>query len=263
MKNKEEIKKVITEHFGITSGKAYQEWLVKWRENGGKASDEDLEILSPDNIDCRAFWEVCEEMFGVDGVCNTLDGTPDITDRMQANRTNILIARNTGLLNVFETHSEYHGEVLEIGPGYGSIKNFIEVKTRFNYIGFDVYPKISDVNATDIHGYIPKEFIDAKKETFDIVISSNVFQHLSKKQREKYIEDVSILLKPGAYFLVNIPLTYSTSPDTRHMVLYGQFCPIPTIFEFRDILLKHFSIACTSSETITGVTGFVCNKIYA
>lgn len=259
MKNKEEIRKIITEHFKITTPESYKKWLVDWRANGGIVSDEDLKILSPDNINCRDFWIVGEELFGTDCVCNTLDGIPNVTEQMQGNRVNLNLAKQSGILNVIDHFSNYKIKILEIGAGYGSLKNYIEVKTEFDYSGFDVYPKIAGVLSTTDAGYIPYDYIVNNCGSFVIVASSNVFQHLSETQRKKYIYDSAELLSDKGYFLFNLMVDFGYSGTRKYMALYGQFCPVPSMLEIQDSLKERFIIQTTTTR-YDGLVGFVCIK---
>ena len=69
MKKAQEIRRILTEDLGFTDLAAYQKWIEQVRPTV-QPTAEHIERLSPDNIDCRDFWKVCEELYGDDPVCN-------------------------------------------------------------------------------------------------------------------------------------------------------------------------------------------------
>ena len=64
-----EIKRILTNEFGFHNLKDYQKWIDEVRPTISPNS-ELIQRLSPDNVDCRDFWKVCEELFGIDPVFN-------------------------------------------------------------------------------------------------------------------------------------------------------------------------------------------------
>jgi len=53
MKKYNKIKKIITEHFGLTSLEDYKTWLEKWISKEYIPTKKDIALLHPDNISCR------------------------------------------------------------------------------------------------------------------------------------------------------------------------------------------------------------------
>lgn len=226
MKNYDQICEIITQRYGLTDLEKYKAWLAAWRAKGGTATQEEADLLSPDNINCRDFWRVCEDVFGADPICNAADGA-NYTTNMEANRLNLGIARSSGLLNIVDDMRFYRVRMLEYGPGLGCVKNYVEVNTKFDYAGFDVNPRIPDVMAATETGYIPTEFVDLNAGTFNIVLSSNVLQHVSWKQRVQFLADANRLLHKGGYLAFNIAVIKQDRETPRYMTLYGQFILIP------------------------------------
>lgn len=258
MKTKDEIKKIITEHFGITSFEVYKEWLAKWRKGEYNPTPEDMALLHPDNVNCKDFWSVAEELFGSDCVCNAADGDPaTLFDIVKGGRTNLDIARGSGNLIFIDRNRHYNARLLELGTGYGSFRNYVETTTGFEYVGFDVLPKISGVLPTTEDGFIPPEYVKDNASKFDIVFSSNVLQHLSLKQKTRFVEDAAVLLKERGLLLINVPVYYG-QVSKRYMVMYGQFIDIEDQKTMGDLLGKNFYIVSTTIIHYNGSTGFNC-----
>ena len=76
----------------------------------------------------------------------------------------------------------YKKRLLEIGCGYGNLYNFL--KNDCDYSGIDVVKRFDACTLTDGNG-IPKSILNKK---FDVVYSCNVFQHLSLKQKRRYLK---------------------------------------------------------------------------
>jgi hypothetical protein len=261
MKKYNEIKQIITEHFKITSLEEYSKWLARWRSKEWIPTSEDKELLSPDVVDCHDFWKVVEDLFGDDCVCNAVEGNV-YEDRMGANRNNLSIARTSGLIAAIDELKFYKANLLEVGAGYGSLKNYVETTTRFSYTGFDVLPKISGIRESTREGNLPEDFVKAHEGTFNIVASTNVFQHFSPKQKIKLIDDASVLLSDGGYLLINLPVDYSVPPqEPRYMTLYGQFIGMPSQIFMGDVLTsRQFQIFVTTIRHYDGMTGYSCIK---
>lgn len=248
MKTYDEIKEIITQRYGFTSIEKYKEWLTVWREKGGTATQEEADLLSPDNIDCHDFWRVCYHLFGSDSVCNAVDGAV-YTNDMDANRINLSIAQLSGITSIIDANKFYRVNMLEYGPGLGCVKNYVEVNTRFNYYGFDVHPRIPGIAATTNEGYIPTEFVDKNKGSFQIVFSSNVLQHVSQKQRQKFFADAYDLLSVGGTLAFNAMTFDQNAPPLRYMTLYGQFILIPTVSEIvKELQNLKFTIMSLGSR---------------
>lgn len=257
MKNYDEIKEIITKKFGITSLDAYSEFLRKWRAKEWIPTQEDLEILSPDDINCRDFWKLTQDLFGMDSVCNIADGNK-VENRIDSNRTNLSIARHTGMLNLIDDWRQFKMKVLEYGAGFGSLKNYIESTTCAEYYGFDVFPKCSDISETTEQGYIPAEFVESNKGKFQLVVSTNVMQHVSEKQKLQFIKDAATLLVAGGMLSFNLPVDTNDASPIRYGTLYGQFIEVPKISKVMSWIEKDFSPAFTTTRHHDMLVGFTC-----
>jgi hypothetical protein len=271
MKKHDEIKRILTEDLGFTDLAAYQRWIATERPRI-KPTPERIERLSPDAIDCRDFWRVCEELFGDDPVFNAAVAPRDgrlphpVEGRMDENRMNLRLARSLGITAFLDENADKRLKILEIGPGFGSIKNYIETHTNHVYTGIDVYPRIPDVLEATEEGLIPRSFIEGGHNAYSYVISHNVFQHLSAKQRSRYYRDARVLLHPGALFIFNLSVDAGKgfallrdAQGTAWCDHYGQYTLIPKVSDVHDELRAGFDVLYVVQRH-DGLFNFVCRK---
>jgi len=140
--------------------------------------------------------------------------------------------------------------LLDIGAGYGMMKDYVEKETKLKYYGVDVYPKIPGVlPLVDGDSTLPPEVMNEK---FGIVVSTNVFQHLSIKQRRHYYEQIAKILHPklgifSVTMVCNVPDRPSCGfinkeTGKSYMCHYGQYTEIQMIADVFADLSKHFII---------------------
>ena len=98
MKGYRDIKRLLVEELGFRDLRAYKRWATEvWP--GSHPTTQEIERLSPDAVDCRAFWKVCDELFGSDPVCNValepeVGLLPYAVDTpMDANRLNLRFSK--------------------------------------------------------------------------------------------------------------------------------------------------------------------------
>jgi SAM-dependent methyltransferase len=258
MKAYEEIKKIITEDLKITNQTDYQSYLKQVHQTPLTA--EQIELLSPDNVDNNDFWRFANEQFGIDCIANTKYGASTYTS-VTGNRRNLGLARTIGALNYIEEFKNTPKRLLEIGAGLGSFKNYIETNTQFDYVGVDAFPQLVGVEQTTKEGFLPEK-IKNLGQCFDIVYSSNVFQHLSQKQRVQYFKDIYHSLSPDGVFIVNLMLNnnggYVGADGEKYLCHYGQFTLIPSWSKIIEDLTQHFNILQTTTRYVDYFTNFVC-----
>ncbi|MCX5657810.1 MAG: methyltransferase domain-containing protein, partial [Candidatus Omnitrophica bacterium] len=251
-----EIKDIILNKLGITDLEAYSKWLAAFHERDSSkrriVTQEDIDLLSPDRIHNGDFWKVIGEIFGVDCVANTMNKT--LSDNVDVgNLRNLGLASMMGALNFVDEWRHGHFPVLEIGPGYGNFKSNCQMTTDFMYAGVDIYPKIPGIFSTTPQGTLDEEFVETGKDKMQIVYSSNVFQHLSNKQRSKYYADIHKILHPKGVFIFNLLVHFynpaDATPETRsafdgrqYLKHYGQMTEVPFYPELMDELGKYFYI---------------------
>ncbi len=64
MKQYQEIRRILVEDFGFSDLAAYRQW-VESKRSALVPSSEMIARLSPDVVDCRDFWRVCDELFTI------------------------------------------------------------------------------------------------------------------------------------------------------------------------------------------------------
>jgi SAM-dependent methyltransferase len=271
MKGYREIKHTLVEELGFRDLACYRRWIAEVQPKS-RPTSEDIARLSPDTVDCRAFWTVCDELFGVDPVCNVAL-SPEvgrlpyaIETPMDVNRMNLRLASSLGITAFLEENAHARLRVLEIGTGYGSLKNFVETRTNHVYAGFDVVPRVAGVMETTNGGLLPDEYVERERGSFSYVVSTNVFQHLSARQRAQYVRDAHALLHGGGLFLFNLTVdtgkipAYARDGDgNAWAVHYGQHTPIPRGASAYELVSGTFNILYVT-QRYDGLFNFVCQR---
>jgi len=269
VKHSDEIRQILVEDFGFADLNAYRRW-VDGERSRLVPTPELIEKLSPDRVDCRDFWRVCDELFSLDPVCNvavdpSIGRLPHaIETRADANRMNLRFAKSFGITDFLEENAQKRLKVFEIGTGYGSIMNFIETHTNHEYTGVDVVPRVPGVLETTAEGLIPEALVQREAGLHSYVISSNVFQHLSTRQRAQYYEDARKLLVRGGLFIFNLcvdtgkPGSLRDASGNAWCDHYGQFTAIPKADIYAELGALFGVLYVT--QRYDGVFNFVCQK---
>lgn len=269
MKTYDEIKDIIVNRLGIKDLVAYQAWLkADWKRY---PTAEDVDLLSPDLIDNGAFWRVAEELFSTDPVSNCTVGQekPAVRSEAEANRINMGLYHAYGVTGLFESLLIHHGpdcapKVLEIGPGYGALRDWLKARCpKARYHAADCYPRIPEAMQTTLDGLLA---LIPKVESYHIVVASNVFQHLSLKQRRTYYADIASGLSDRGLFVVSSFYDNGVArPDRdpegrvwcRH---YGQYTQIQTRVQISEDLQAHFTIETETVQPPYGGVVYHCRK---
>jgi hypothetical protein len=259
-------KEVIEGHYGITDLKSYGDYKVKMGQTG--VTKEDVELLSPDNINSCSFWEYIEKNPEIAKDAIAFGATKERSIE-EVNQQNFSLACGLNTLGFIILYKDCTGmPVLDIGAGYGMLKNFIRQHTNLLYCGVDVYPKIEDVYPVGEDGStLPPNIASS---SFGIVAAINVFQHLSVKQRRHYYEQIEKILHPkfGVFtftITADIPNSqikgFRCNDDGKHyMCHYGQYTEVQTVPEIEQDLMKHFSIISVSQRLLDNCFTFNCAK---
>lgn len=233
---------------------------------GGGVPQDEIELLSPDAINSSSFWEWIEKNPQLAKDAIGFNATPDVPVS-EINKKNFGLACQLGMINSIMMYREAVGmPLLDIGAGYGMLKEFVERETKLKYYGVDVYPKIPGVlPLADGDSTLPPEVMN---ETFGLVTSTNVFQHLSIKQRRHYYEQIAKILHPqvgifSVSMVCNMPNTptcgfVSRETGKSYMCHYGQYTEIQMIEEVLDDLSKHFYVLSTLHRNNDYSFGFQC-----
>lgn len=271
MKTYADIRHVLTNELGFHNLRDYQKWIEEVRPTISP-NQELVDRLSPDNVDCRDFWKVCDELFGMDPVYNdTLQPKVGVVPfpietTTDANRMNLRLAKCLGITAFLDENASARLKTLEIGPGFGSLKNYIETHTMHIYQGIDVYPRLPGVLQTTAEGLIPEDFLRREQGQYAYVVSSNVFQHLSSRQRSKYYKDSHMLLASGGLFIFNLHVDTgklsSNIKDAEGRAWcdhYGQYTLIPKANDLYSELAKLFNILYVT-QRYDSLFNFVCQR---
>lgn len=190
----------------------------------GTLTMEEANFLSPEHVDNRAFWKIIDEKFnhsvmGKGG----LPGPLKEKDIPLINRRNLFLAHQTGVLACVPlVRSETEHNVLEIGSGYGNVRDYVKGCIPFaNYIGVDVNPKIPEAVEANPDGTMPSV---VKDREYDHIICTNVFQHLTRGQVMSYISNSYGLLRKGGMFSFNFSPAKVVNDCVVH---YGQITLLP------------------------------------
>jgi hypothetical protein len=271
MKTYDEIKHVLVDELGFRDLDSYKRWIKDVRPTTSLTPAR-IEKLSPDVVDCRDFWKICDELFGSDPVCNVAIAPEvghlphPIETPMDANRMNLRLAKSLGITAFLDENADQRLKTLEIGPGYGALKNYVETHTRHHYTGVDVVPRVPGVLQATADGLLPAEFVAEESNSYSYVLSSNVFQHLSARQRTKYFEDAHALLQANGLLIFNVLVdTGKTDGYARDKNgnawadHYGQYTPIPKGGALYEQLADSFDILYVT-QRYDGLFNFVCQK---
>jgi|SRR5579859_1059162 len=271
MKTYDEIKRILVDELGFRDLEAYRTWINDVRPTIAPTPAR-IDKLSPDVVDCRDFWKVCDELFGSDPVANValapeVGRLPyPIETPMDANRMNLRLAKSMGVTAFLDENAHQRVRTLEIGPGYGSLKNYIETHTNHLYTGVDVVPRIPGVIQATAEGLLPNDVVEEGQNTCSYVIATNVFQHFSHKQRVKHFEDAEALLHQNGLFIFNLTVDTGKAPsysrDRKGNAWadhYGQYTPIPKPGTLYDELARAFDIIYVT-QRYDGLFNFVCQK---
>jgi hypothetical protein len=271
MKKYQEIKRNLVDDLGFATLADYKKWIDEVRP-GVTPTPERIAKLSPDGLDCRDFWRVCEELYGMDPVCNVAVapkvGTLShaVETHMDSNRLNLQLAKSFGITSFLEEFADARLKILEVGPGFGSLKSYVETHTKHLYTAVDVFPRFPGVIETTAEGFIPAELVEVGRGGYAYVISSNVFQHLSARQRARYFRDAHTLLRVGGLFIFNLLVdTGKLAANTRDRNgvawcdHYCQYTLVPKIGDLYEALATSFDILYVT-QRYDSVFNFVCQK---
>ena len=266
--NVEEFKEIVEGQYGIKDLKTYEDYKMKVGTAG--VTKAEVELMSPDNVNSCSFWEYIEKNPEIAKDAIAFGVTKDKT-RDDVNKQNLDLAFS---LNAFSylmlCKDVVDMPLLDIGAGYGMLKEFVERHTKAKYYGVDVYPKFEGILQIGPDGStLPPAIMNT---WFGFIISVNVFQHLSIKQRRHYYEQIAKILHPnGGIFTVTIS-TYNKSPNQRkpfmcaedgkgYMCHYGQYVEVQSYQEVIADLSKHFRILSLAHRVFDDSFTFHCVKL--
>lgn len=191
-----------------------------WMQNTSRDRFIEQESLSPDVVNNRAFWEACEQHFGIDAVANRRESRQESIDKGNKDNFEIFNLLCRGFYDVairsLRNRPAPSKHIVEIGPGYGSFKESGLIPHDFKYTAFDVYPRIEGCKQlTNINGLFEPQDIDVLRGNVGLVLAINVYQHLTPKQLINHISTIHAMLSMGSYAII----TYTNAKESY---MYGQ-----------------------------------------
>jgi len=124
---------------------------------------------------------------------------------------------------------------LEIGFGFGGAAHYLSC-LGFRYYGIDYVNSIINPDLKNKFNGYDTSFIEIQKNgipyelnniQFDLVYSTNVFQHITEKQRNEYYKQVYKQLKNGGIFYFDL-FTNNFKPKVNATVFFGVNTTIPS-----------------------------------
>jgi 2-polyprenyl-3-methyl-5-hydroxy-6-metoxy-1,4-benzoquinol methylase len=123
------------------------------------------------------------------------------------------------------------GDVLDLGAGSGMfIRNYKENATSVTAV--DKYTDELE-GVTVINQKLPSSLPLEKK--FDVIVSTEFIEHITREELEPFIAEVKRLLKPEGIFIGSTPNKWLPTTNPFHLYEY-------TLEELREIFEKHFKI---------------------
>ena len=169
---------------------AFKEWTHKEIDN------------LPKDFNWQEFWKDCKEQYPLHSVAG--DPYYDNPDKIITQEYGQVPMRKFITWRDKTVHRGRKPKVLEIGFGFGGAADRFTTN-GYEYTGIDYVPSrdLSHINGRFItinESGIPKEVLD-EGESYDLVYSDNVFQHLTKQQRlDYYNQSYKILRKGGIMY---------------------------------------------------------------
>lgn len=215
-------------------------------------TDEDFEILNPDTINNHIFWELAPSL-DRGAIC----GSPNYNHN-NMNELNLTLLEYSGALSYIKRSWIPGNCIFEIGSGFGSFRK--EVPSYIEYYGIDNCPRFKNVYQTNEDGTCTSFIKSQFGRTFDFVVCSNVFQHLSIKQKQHYIDLAHFLLKDNGCFIVN-DTTYTIDNKINFSYTAGQFIKLSSIEDLKNMMCDKFDILCGNINYVNRTVTYILRKI--
>ena len=161
----------------------------------------------------KQFWEICKKEYPLHSVCggNSFN-SPNMIESYEYNNT------NGRILNIIkDLFGEKYlkkilkGNVLEIGYGYGGMGKYLMDNYESDYYGIDFV--LSNKNDKTFTFKNKKRFLEIEKSgipenlktnKYNFIFSTNVFQHLTQKQRFDYFSEIYDCLDDNGTFYFDV-----------------------------------------------------------
>jgi ubiquinone/menaquinone biosynthesis C-methylase UbiE len=180
-------------------------------------SQEEIDKMSPDNIDNEGFWKYAVKKFPNFSISNY----ENCRTEDDVNKANLNAATWIGFIQKIESlikidPDEKH---LEIGPGYGGLFRYILKRyENCNYYAIDINPLFYYEGG--LYKCDGKTIPNELGNEFKTIFSYNVFQHLSKSQRSSYYNECYNKLQDGGKFIFTNFLVVEQNKDKKFLWSY-------------------------------------------
>lgn len=191
--------------------------------------------------DWSEFWEICKEYYPLHSVFGGYNGkTPEYIKTSEVKEF-IKRIENYSKLN----KNTLSKNVLEIGFGFGGCGHYLMNKYKSNYHGIDFTFSDKTDKEYKFKGQsrfhkIPKSGIpDYLKNTkYNLIFSTNVFQHLTLKQRLDYYKEVYNCLDDNGVFYFDLFNKVGRTKDTFSTHFFLAYTKVNTKKEIKQQLKK-------------------------
>lgn len=237
------ISEIIEQKLGIKSEEDFDKFYDDRVKNG--TTDEEIELLNPEKIDNEEFWQYIDKNFSR-AVCGS-GGDKDLAFKL-----NLALVLDSGIINKILSYRainpEHVFQILEIGPGYGTIPTLLDafrVKTLYNAV--DVRPKFETVQKVSGNGELTEDILSKE---YHYIIAHNTFQHLTINQRRQYYTNINKVLHKNGSFHISMPMSphFNTIKykEREYICHFGQFTPLQTYQEIKNDIEQYAKLKCTT-----------------
>lgn len=165
--------KEILDKIGITDITSNREYCSKLKERG--VTDEDVELLNPENIDLIEFWELARELDN----CSIVGGglVKDNKSTLDIVSNNIKLYKDCGIVDFLSLDNRIRNNlsVLEYGCGYAPITWYLNCQDY--YLGIDLIRNTQPWHFLQTDGKSIPQVVKIN-DGYDICLCINVFQHM-------------------------------------------------------------------------------------
>lgn len=109
----------------------------------------------------------------------------------------------------FFNKKESRPEILEVGCGRGWLSS--RLQKYGNVLGIEPIEPVVEYahqlfpDCNIIHGYSDDLVKEGQKEKYDLIVSSEVIEHVPDEMKDNFVKNIDILLKPGGLVIITTP----------------------------------------------------------
>lgn len=172
-----------------------------------KKTKENIDNPGFEEEDWKEFWKLSKTYFPFHSVAGgDYYSTPDLIKKSEMRRYELCVESKLTSRFFDKTRN-----VLEIGYGFGGAGHYLMDEYGANYFGID-YVSSDEKDNDYIHNGLKRFYeidksgipSELKNRKYDLIFSTNVFQHLTQKQRFEYIKEAHDCLGPKGVFYFDV-----------------------------------------------------------